>query len=173
MMLEAENPFETVLKEIKKMIAIIDEEQKADDEQLEWCGSEREEYHGNKEKAEASIADLEAEIEKLEDSIENPETGFKASIKQNESMLKGNHDSQVEETTQRAEANKAYQVSIKNTVAAEELLEKAIKVLKEYYSQFNELLQKQDPEAEAPDTWDDVESGVQKDAGADVIETLE
>jgi len=143
-LLEAENPFETVLKEIKKMIAILDEEQKADDEQLEWCGSEREEYHGNKEKAEASIQDLEAEIEKLDDSINNPETGFIATIKENEGMLKNNHDSQVEETTDRADENKAYQISIKNTVAAQELLEKAIKVLKEYYSQFNEFLQ-QDP----------------------------
>merc|ERR1719388_678251 len=117
-MLEAENPFETVLKEIKKMIAIIDEEQKTDDEQLAWCGSEREEYHGNKEKAEASIEDLKAEIEKLDDSINNPETGFKASIKENEEMLQDNHNSQVEETSQRAEANKAYQTAVKNTVVA-------------------------------------------------------
>jgi DNA repair exonuclease SbcCD ATPase subunit len=172
-MLEADNPFETVIKEIKKMIVIIDEEQKTDDEQLAWCGSEREEYHGNKEKTEASIEDLEAEIEKIDDSINNPETGFIATIKENESMLKGNHDNQVEETSQRAEANKAYQISIKHTVEAEELLEKAIKVLKAYYSQFNELLQRQDPSENAPTTWDDVESGVQKDAGADVIETLE
>jgi hypothetical protein len=173
-LLEAENPFETVLKEIKKMIVIIDEEQKTDDEQLAWCGSEREEYHGNKEKAEASIEDLKAEIEKLDDSINNPETGFKASIKENEEMLQTNHDNQVEETTQRAEANKAYQTNVKNTVVAQELLGKAIKVLKAYYAQFNEeFLQRQDPSENAPTTWDDAESGVQKDAGADVIETLE
>eukprot|EP00746_Dinoflagellata_sp_MGD_P161092 gnl/MRDRNA2_/MRDRNA2_88127_c0_seq1.p1 gnl/MRDRNA2_/MRDRNA2_88127_c0~~gnl/MRDRNA2_/MRDRNA2_88127_c0_seq1.p1 ORF type:complete len:635 (-),score=218.01 gnl/MRDRNA2_/MRDRNA2_88127_c0_seq1:60-1871(-) len=175
-LLEAENPFDTVLKEIKKMIAIIDEEQKTDDEQLEWCGSEREEYHDNKNKAEESIETLEAEIEKITDSIENPETGFKASIKQNEEELKNNHDSQVTETSERAEANKNYQTSVKNTVVAQELLQKAIKVLKDYYSQFEKaeeesLLQKEEPAP--PDTWEDTESGVQKDAGGDVIETLE
>merc|ERR1719272_1869603 len=38
----ADNPFTTVLDEIAKMIKIIDEEEKADKEQKEWCESERE-----------------------------------------------------------------------------------------------------------------------------------
>merc|ERR1719271_1022908 len=58
-MLQAENPFDTVLEEIKKMIEIIDQEAKADLEQKEWCESERAEYHKRKEDTKRSIADLE------------------------------------------------------------------------------------------------------------------
>merc|ERR1719160_1141966 len=172
-LLEANNPFETVLEEIKKMIKILDDEQKTDDEQKEWCETERTEYNTNVENAKSDIETLKGEITTLDDSINNEETGFIAMIKENEDMLKENHDSQVSETAARAEANKAYQTSIKNTVAAEGLLKKAIKVLKEYYSQFDKQFLQQDPSEEAPTTWDDVESGVQKDAGADVIKMLE
>jgi len=133
----------------------------------------RTEYNTNVENAKSDIETLKGEITTLDDSINNEETGFIAMIKENEDMLKENHDSQVSETAARAEANKAYQTSIKNTVAAEGLLKKAIKVLKEYYSQFDKQFLQQDPSEEAPTTWDDVESGVQKDAGADVIKMLE
>merc|ERR1719316_295003 len=108
---------------------------KTDDEQKEWCETERTEYNTNVENAKSDIETLKGEITKLDDSINNEETGFIAMIKENEDMLKANHDSQVEQTSARAEANKAYQTSIKNTVAAEGLPKKAIKVLKEYYSQ--------------------------------------
>jgi len=172
-LLEADNPFETVLKEIKKMIVILDEEQKTDDEQLAWCGSEREEYHGNVETAKSDIENLQGEIERIHDSIHNEETGFIAIIKENEAELKANHESQVTQTAARQEENKAYQISIKNTVAAQELLKKAIEVLKEYYSQFNEPDFLQGVDDPVPTTWDDVESGVQKDAGSDVIQILE
>jgi len=161
-----------VLEEIKKMINVIKEEEKADKENLDWCGSEREEYEGNKEKTEDSILSLEETIEKITVSIEHEETGFKVMIKQNEEDLKANHDNQVTQTTERQAENKAYQIEIKNIVTAEELLEKAIKVLEKYYSQFDSFRQTEDPADEAPTTWDDKEGGVQKDAGADVIKTL-
>merc|ERR1711918_105240 len=51
-LLEADNPFDTVLEEIAKMIKLIDEEQKADEEQKEWCETEREENHKKKEEKE-------------------------------------------------------------------------------------------------------------------------
>ena len=37
----AGNPFETVLKEIARMTALIDTEGRADNEQLQWCNEER------------------------------------------------------------------------------------------------------------------------------------
>merc|ERR1719236_43663 len=121
-LLEADNPFTTVLDEIDKMIKLIDEEQKSDEEQKEWCETEREENHKKKEEKEKKIEDLKAKIEELVDRIDNPETGLKAMIKQTEEDLKKNHDAQVTETAQRAEENKAYQVSIKNIEVAEGLL---------------------------------------------------
>jgi len=159
------------------MIAIIDEEQKADEETKAWCESERDEYNTNKEKAQDSILELEGKIEELDDSINNEETGFKAMIADNEKSLKENHDNQVSQTAERQEANRAYQTNIKNIVVAEGLLVKAIKVLKEYYAQFEKeeeakLLQ-EDPDP--PDTWEEEEGGYagQRDAGGDVIKMLE
>merc|ERR1719197_697076 len=178
-LLEADNPFDTVLEEIAKMIKLIDEEQKADEEQKEWCETEREENHKKKEEKEKKIEDLKAKIEELVDRIDNPETGLKAMIKQTEEDLKKNHDDQVAETASRAEENKAYQTNIKNIVVAEGLLHKAIKVLKAYYDQFEkeeekELLQ-EDPAP--PETWEDEEGqggyAGQRDAGGEVIGMLE
>merc|ERR1719375_119071 len=176
-LLEADNPFDEVIAEIKKMIAIIDEEQKADEETKSWCESERDEYNTNKEKAQDSILELEGKIEELDDSINNEETGFKAMIADNEKSLKENHDNQVTQTAERQEANRAYQTNIKNIVAAEGLLVKAIKVLKEYYAQFEKEEEKkflqEDPDP--PDTWDEEEGGYagQREAGGDVIKMLE
>jgi len=172
-LLQAENPFDTVLEEIKKMIAIIDEEEKADVEQKEWCISEREENHENKETAERNIQTLKEEIDKLDDTINNEETGLLAMIADTEKSLQENHDNQVEETSDRAEENRLYQTNIKNIQTAKELLAKAIKVLKAYYSQFEkeeEGLLQEDPEG--PDTWEGDYKG-QSEQGGDVIKTLE
>merc|ERR1719387_142075 len=51
-LLQADNPFTEVLDEIDKMIKLIDEEQKADEEQKEWCETERDENHKKKEEKE-------------------------------------------------------------------------------------------------------------------------
>merc|ERR1719316_980225 len=135
-MLQAENPFDTVLEEIKKMIVIIDEEAKADLEQKEWCESEREEYHKRKEDTKRAIADLEETINTLDDEINNPETGLLVMIADTEESLKQNHESQTEQTTDRGKENRLYQENIKNIQVVKELLDKAIDVLKEYYKQF-------------------------------------
>merc|ERR1719236_76075 len=108
-LLDAGNPFTTVLDEIDKMIKLIDEEQKSDEEQKEWCETEREENHKKKEEKEKKIEDLKAKIEELVDRIENPETGLKVQIKQTEDDLKKNHDAQVTETAQREEEKELLQ----------------------------------------------------------------
>eukprot|EP00746_Dinoflagellata_sp_MGD_P152888 gnl/MRDRNA2_/MRDRNA2_83946_c0_seq1.p1 gnl/MRDRNA2_/MRDRNA2_83946_c0~~gnl/MRDRNA2_/MRDRNA2_83946_c0_seq1.p1 ORF type:complete len:768 (-),score=287.21 gnl/MRDRNA2_/MRDRNA2_83946_c0_seq1:27-2033(-) len=178
-MLQAENPFDTVLEEIEKMIAIIDEEAKADLEQKEWCASEREEYHQRKEDTERAISELEEKINTLDDTINNPETGLLKMIADTEESLKQNHESQTEQTTDRGKENRLYQENIKNIQVVKELLTKAIDVLKAYYSQFESeegpgeepasLLQA-DPKG--PDTWEGEYKG-QSEQGADVIKTLE
>merc|ERR1719428_2586328 len=196
-MLQAENPFDTVLEEIKKMIEIIDQEAKADLEQKEWCESERAEYHERKEKTERSIEDLKETINTLDDEINNPETGLLKMIADTEASIKENHDSQVEQTTDRGEENRLYQEEIKNIQVTKELLAKAIDVLKAYYKQFNEeessaaaedapapgflqVASQEEPEAEylmgskVPTTWSSDEGYKgQSEQGADVIKTLE
>merc|ERR1719235_2455379 len=108
-MLQAENPFDTVLEEIKKMIEVIDQEAKADLEQKEWCESEREEYHTRKEDTERSIKDLEETINTLDDEINNPETGLLKMIADTEESLTQNHESQTEQTADRGKENRLYQ----------------------------------------------------------------
>jgi hypothetical protein len=189
-MLQADNPFDTVLEEIKKMIAIIDEEAKADLEQKTWCQEEREEYHSNKEKAERSIEDLKAKILEKEEQI----TGLLQEIAEAEESLKTNHESQTEQTADRGNENRLYQENIKNIQVTKELLGKAIKVLSAYYKQFESegeegpgeeapsFLQEVQPEEKSsgdqimgrdvPTTWDEEYKGQSKQ-GADVIGTLE
>merc|ERR1719386_596053 len=170
--LQAENPFDEVLDEIDKMLALIKQEAKTDKENKEWCESEREENHKNKEASEENIRNLEETINTLDDDINNPETGLLAMIAETETSLQQNHDDQTTETADRAEENRAYQTNIKNIVVAEDLLKKAVKVLKAYYDQFNKEEAELQEEPDAPDTWEGEYEG-QSEQGGDVIKTLE
>lgn len=172
-LLEAGNPFDAVLKEIDKMIDILDEDQKVDDEQKDWCAKEMEETEEMKTTKEDKITDLKASIEELDDAINAPETGLLAQIEQTGEDIKANHASKAKETAEREEEKKMYHITIKNCVAAEDLLKQAIKALKRYYDQFD-LLQ-EDPFEGAPDTWegDSKDMAGQKESGAKVLDMLE
>jgi len=179
-LLQADNPFTTVLEEIEKMMKLIDAEQKADEEQKEWCETEREENHKKKTEKETKIEDLKNEITELVDAIDNPETGLKAMIQQTENDLTTNHDNQVSETLARSGENMAYQKNIKNIVEVQDILKKAVKVLKKYYAQFDEkeeaeLLQE---EPAPPTTWEGEEGeskgyAGQRGAGGEVLGMLD
>merc|ERR1719454_266438 len=180
-LLEAGNPFTVVLEEIEKVLAIISEEGKVDKENLEWCNTEREENHKILEAHVEAIATLKQEIQDLDILINDPETGLLAQIKDTEDKLTANHESQVSETAKRSEDNLNYQTDIANIVEAEDLLEKAIKVLKAHYKYLDEKeketsLAQEDPAP--PSTWED-EEGVargfrgQSEKGTQVIEMLD
>jgi len=148
--LQAENPFDTVLKEITKMVENIKAEGKADTEKKEWCEKERTDNKASLKEKNGDLLKLEGKIAKLTKSIEDEATGFKAQIAKTQTSLEENHESQVTETADRKEANAAYQADVKNLVAAEQLVDNAINVLKAYYDQFDSLLQ-EDPAP--PKTW--------------------
>jgi hypothetical protein len=178
-LLQAENPFDTVLEEIAKMLELIDEEQAQDKENLQWCIKERTENKAALKEKKAEILALEEKIDKLTTEIEDPETGLKKQIADTEESLVQNTDSQKTETKDRTEENLAYQKDIANLVSAEGILKKAIKVLKAYYDDLAKkleageaLLQKEDPTP--PEAWagDGAFEGQSK-KGGDVIEMLE
>jgi len=168
--LQAGNPFDTVIDEIDKMIEVIGEEGKADKEKLDWCNEERKENKASLKEKKGEILRLEGEIDKLTGEINDPVKGLKAQIEGTEKSLQENHASQVSETEERAEANKAYQADVKNLVAAEALLQNAIKVLKGYYDRFDSLLQSREDPA-PPKTWGEYKG--QSEKGGSAISMLE
>jgi len=177
-LLQASNPFDTVLKEIAKMLELIDEEGKSDKENLDWCNKEREENEASLKEKKAEILALEEKIDGLTDTIENPETGLKKQIADTEESLVQNKEAQTSQTAERLEANVAYQKDIKNIVDAESILKRAIKVLKAYYDDLEKKLAageafvQEDPTP--PEAWKgDGSYEGQKGKGGDVISMLE
>jgi len=132
-LLELGNPFKVVLEEIDKMYIVINKEEQADDDKLEWCNDEREENHKTKGEKEDEIGDLEEAIDGLEDDIHAEEGGLLVLIQADETTLLENSQSQKDETAQRIKENLAYQEDIATLVAAQGLLKKGIDVLEKYY----------------------------------------
>lgn len=175
-MVQKGNPFTEVLGEIKKMLELIVEEGKQDKENLDWCNTEREENDASLAEKINQIDTLNGEIETLEETIDDPETGLKAQIKEAEESLESCVNSQKTETKERTEANLLYQADIKNLVAAEDILAKAIKALRKYYDKLEERMDgyefvqvKEDPVA--PESWGNYEG--QSSKGGDAIQMLE
>jgi predicted HicB family RNase H-like nuclease len=93
-LVQADNVFETVLKEITKMLELLVEEGKQDKENLDWCNDERTESNGKLDTANNQIDTLNGEIQGLTDDIDDPETGLKAQIKTTEEDLASCMESQ-------------------------------------------------------------------------------
>jgi len=166
--LTAGNPFVKVLAEIENMKKLIGEEAELDLKQKTWCEGEQssnEEALTEKQSAVATLKDT--EIPELEDSINNPETGFKASISQKEEALEQNAASMKEETSMRKLENADYQVLANNCAEARVLLEKAIAMLEKYYAEVSEgFLQKRKEDPAPPATWESGKLGTETEGNA-------
>merc|ERR1719284_2106101 len=148
-----------------------------------WCMKERKQNKAALKEKKEEILSLEEEIDKLTNTIEDPETGLKAQIKATEESLLENKEAQTTETADRKAANLLYQADIKNLVDAEDILKRAIKVLKAYYDDLEAKLEagtalvQEDPKP--PEAWRNTEgekdgmyTGQSKD-GNNVIDMLE
>jgi len=173
---QAGNPFEKVLEEIEKMKTLNDEEGKEDKKNLDWCKGERTENEKNLGDREAEIMTLTGDIDKLTATISDPVKGLKQQISETEASLIQNNDGQVSQTKQRTEENVAYQADVKNLVDAEDLLDKAIVVLSEYYDGLAKRLAdegaamvQEDPKP--PETWD-AKGDMRAGAGGDAVTML-
>merc|ERR1719291_1462647 len=173
-LLEAENPFETVLKEIEKMLALIKEEGEMDTAKKGWCVKTREEKNRALGKAREEITALKFRISELDGNIAT----LKMDIKSTEDSLAANTESQVSETAERKEVNLAYQKNIDNLVNAEGLLKKAVAVLKAYYEETlaagaagTGFLQKSKEDPAPPGTWTEFKG--QSEGGTDAVSMLE
>jgi len=122
------------------MLDLIEKEGRADQDNLNWCNSEREDNDADLTDKNAQIDTLDAEIETLKTTIDDPETGLKTQIKSTEESLTTCVATQKTETKDRVEANLMYQGDVKNLVAAEAILQKALKALKKYYDKLAEQM---------------------------------
>merc|ERR1719197_1587590 len=115
------------------MIELINKEEKEDHAQKDWCDSEREENQAVLDDKITNKEALEGQMVELTDDIENAETGLKKQIADEEEKLAVNRKAQADEIEDRGLENVAYQANVKNLVAAQELVNKATKVLKKFY----------------------------------------
>merc|ERR1719183_1893032 len=127
------NPFDSVLKEIKKMKQTIKEEGEADADQKSWCETERKNSNSDLTAKKAQIKSLNSAIDKLDETINDPKTGLKFQISEKETNLVDNRQAQKDQTATRKDENAAYRQDVSNLSDAEDILAKAIRVLKNYY----------------------------------------
>jgi len=177
-MVKKGNPFAEVLVQIEKMLKLNIEEGKVDKEHLDWCKDERTENNDNLDSKVGQIDTLSGEIDELSTTINDPETGLKSQLKSTEVSLTTCISAQKAETQDRMEANSNYQNSVKNLVSADELLSKAVKVLKKYYDALakkiaaeNAALLQNREDPSPPETFGTFEG--QSNKGNSAIEMLE
>merc|ERR1719401_1888717 len=160
------------------MVALIDEEEKADDKKKAWCVKERKDSQDTIKDKSDEITSLDGDITSLTNAIKDPQTGLEAQIANDEESLQKNSEDQTTQTADRKEENAEYQKNIANLVASEDLLQKATRVLNKYYSKL-ELVQVQRrassrrDEPAPPETRDDKYTGQKEAGGTDVISMLE
>lgn len=173
-LLQANNPFPVVFKEIKKMEELIDKEQEADEEKHAFCKKETDGGKSKLQQTNDDIDKMEEALDTLKDSVEKPETGLKAQEVLLETAMTENVANQKLETTMRQQDNVQYQKNIAELTKAEALLKKATKVLKKFYKSLDD---KSGIEAAAllqhiegpkpPSTWDGAYEGQSDDAESD------
>lgn len=157
-LLEADNPFTTVLAAIDEMLKTITDEADLDKEKETWCFDERKQKNSDLADSEAQISTLEGEIQVLVTAIGDPLTGLKVQIKATEDSLTENVASQTSETGQRTEENLAYQKNIEELVEVKDLITKALTVLKAYYEEAMKtdgtgFIQTKKEDPKPPSTW--------------------
>jgi len=175
-LLAADNPFTIVLTEIKKMIDLVAAEEQADDDQFDWCKTERKTSNDKLSAKKSQITTLNGEINKLTNAIEDPQTGLKAMIQSDEDALQANTQSQQTQTKDRTDDNLAYQRDVENLVEAERLLSEAVSVLKAYYDKIagSSLVAVSESAGPAPpSTWDGAYKGQSGHGGATAISMIE
>jgi len=173
------NPFREVLDEIDKMLLVIKEEGESDKTQYDWCIKERKNKNADLESEKKEIKKLEGEIDGLDKDINDPVTGLIQQISDKEEAIVDNQKEQKDATETRKEEHVAFVENVANLDKAEDIMAKAINVLKRYYDALDEQIAKgtgqgtfvqirEDPDP--PSTYDAYDG--QKNSGAKALEML-
>jgi translation initiation factor 2 alpha subunit (eIF-2alpha) len=129
-----------VIKEIKNMVKVIKEEEKADVTKKKYCEDNRKKNKAvhTKKKKEALLSTQASD--KLENLIKDPATGLIQQIAKTENALESGTAAQASQTKQRAEENRNYQQDVKNLVESISLLGRAKKALDKYYDDLDKKI---------------------------------
>ena len=114
---------------IDESIAVIDQEEKADDEKHAWCAKEQSDSNSDSDDKEDDIATLTGNIGDLETSISDT----KDLLAQAQADLKENGEDQAFATKTRADEKAVFDKEISNADATQAILTKSIEVLEKYY----------------------------------------
>merc|ERR1719394_1829454 len=133
----------------------------ADDEQQQWCDKERTNTGNSISQKTNDISTLVGQINDLDFAINDPATGLLKQQAETENSIEENRNSKASQTEQRKKDHAEYEKDVSNLVDAQALLQRAIVVLRKYYSQISSEISStflQDQHAESPDppqTWND------------------
>jgi len=128
------NPFDKVVDEIVQMIAVIAKEGDADEQQLAWCDSERTETHDQRDQKESHLATVLGQIDSLNSTVNDVETGLKTQLGNLNDELKELRRDKKFEVKARSDENRIYQQDIMHLQEAQDTLKKATETLKKFYS---------------------------------------
>merc|ERR1719359_463133 len=166
----ADDPFKKVKKMIKDLIFKLMEEAREEAEHKGWCDTELTTNKQTRDKKTADVESLKAEIEELTAEIAKLTqdiTDLQAAVAElDEAMAKATED---------REASKAKnQATIKDAKEAQEAVNMALAILKEFYAKAAEAtaLAQQTPGEDAPESFDAPYKGMQSEGGG-VIDFLE
>jgi len=127
------NPFTKVFSEIEKMKSLMEEEAKHDQEQKTWCEGETKANTDNLDVKKGQLSNLETAITTLDTTINDPVTGLKKMISDDEIKLEDNRKAQKDQTDARRLENKDYQGNVEHCVEAAAVLKRAVSALQVYY----------------------------------------
>jgi hypothetical protein len=162
----AQGPFEKVKKMIKDLLVKLMEEANDEADHKGWCDTE---LSTNK----MSRANLNTEIESLTseaDALTALVGKLTEEIGGLVDAIAGIDDAAKKATKVRMEEKATNTATVQDAAAAQAALEQALKILKDFYGKAGEataliqqrrMLQRQDPESDAPPTWGDSYKGMQ------------
>merc|ERR1719217_446008 len=166
----ADDPFKKVKKMIKDLIYKLMEEARQEAEHKGWCDTELTTNKQTRDKKTADVESLKAEIEELTADIAQLTqdiSDLQAAVKElDEAMAKATEDRQA--------SKEKNQATIKEAKEAQEAVDQALAVLKDFYAKAAEAtaLNQQSPGEDAPESFDAPYKGNQA-GGAGVIDFLE
>jgi len=166
----ADDPFKKVKKMIKDLIYKLMEEARQEAEHKGWCDTELTTNKQTRDKKTADVESLKAEIEELTAEIAQLTqdiSDLQAAVKElDEAMAKATEDRQA--------SKEKNQATIKEAKEAQEAVDQALAVLKDFYAKAGEAtaLNQQSPGEDAPESFDAPYKGMQSEGGG-VIDFLE